>query len=196
MIKEQCLSKEIVGVSTIGSFLDLTGEGLQQPPLTLKLCLFMKLEGPVPNSSTLCHYPVIYGLLYGQGIYHIFGYRVRNRLTRRWQNEQSKQARQGLSREVGVRSHGCGVTALDSGQLAWENRSWTGGQELLAWRLEELLKEEHCPCNMRGPQWAAVKSDPILSPLLLPFKCISTGIVQSTVQPALQSDHTHLSEPG
>lgn len=64
MIKEQCLSKEVVEVSTNGGFLDLTGEGLQHAPLTLKLCLFIKLEGPSSNSST--HHPVIYGLLFGK----------------------------------------------------------------------------------------------------------------------------------
>lgn len=84
------------------------------------------------HSSSCYLWPIVW-----EGMYHIFWYHVRIRVTRRWQNEQRKQARQGLSREVGVPSQGCGVTALDSARLAWENRSWTGGQELLpAWRLD------------------------------------------------------------
>lgn len=67
--KEECLSEEVVGISALGGFLDLTKEGLGQLPLTLKLCLLIKLEGPAPNSSTLSHYPIIYGLLFGQGMY-------------------------------------------------------------------------------------------------------------------------------
>lgn len=65
----QCLSREVVGVSALGIFLDLTGEDLWTPPLTSKLCVLIKLEGPAPNSSTLSHYPAIYGLLFGQGIF-------------------------------------------------------------------------------------------------------------------------------
>lgn len=58
--------------------------------------------------------------------------------------------------------------------------------------LTRYWKEEHCPCNVRAPQWAAVRSDPHLVSPAPAFYCC---IVQSTAQPALESDHLHLSEP-
>lgn len=76
MIKEQCLSKEVVEVSSLGGFLDFTGFDWRKPLATSYnfeampthkaggICTLWSLS----SSFTLSHYPIIYGLIFGQGI--------------------------------------------------------------------------------------------------------------------------------
>lgn len=109
--------------------------------------------------------------------------------------------RRGKARALrggGCAAPDCGVPALDSAQLAWENRSWAGearapGSEVRCWL--DTGRESISPATWGVPSgqlWGVI---PILSPLLLPCNWISAGVVQSAVQPALGCDHPHLSEP-
>lgn len=86
VIKQEQVVQRGTGVSVLDSFQDLTAEGPEQPHLT-HLEVFQQAI-IVPYSS----------LAYYLGNSHVTSYCVRIRFTRRWQNVQTEQERQGLSK--------------------------------------------------------------------------------------------------
>lgn len=107
----------------------MAGEGPEQLHLTLKVALLWAtagLEASAANSSTLSNYS---GLACCLGKTHGTSYHVRIRLTRRWQNEQTKQARRGLSRAEDVLLPAFGRRVCRPGVVGWQHRaqaSWPG----------------------------------------------------------------------
>lgn len=90
VIKQSRVAQRGWGISIFGYFQDLTGEGLEQPHLAFKLVLSISGSRGSQASFSI---PVYSSDLDCLGSCCITSNRVKIRLTRRWQSEQTKHER-------------------------------------------------------------------------------------------------------